>query len=154
MLRIFYLVFLGEVVTTFQGAQATSSAKALEFVDRQLIATCRDDAVGYCMYRNGGQHYQYCGDPMLGHFFFEPQEDVWCYATSLDANVCCGDAADCCQVKWKLVIGIMVGFSLLLTGAFCCLCCCIACLCGGSSKKVVRKVEIQTRIQHPDAFIA
>ena len=118
------------------------------------VDTCRNDDVGFCLYQRQGHYFQYCGDPTFGPYFLQAKADNWCHATSLETDICCGqDGAKCCEVKWNLVIGICVFFSVLATCGLCVLSCLVYVLCG-RSKKVVHHVEVEAKSQYPMAYVA
>lgn len=155
-LSLWMTLVIVSIIDTTSSAVAQQAQELLP-LERHLATTfvpCRNDDIGFCLYQSRGHYFQYCGDPTFGHYFFEPKADNWCHATSLETDICCGEnGEECCEVKWSLVIGLCVFFSVLLTCACCVLSCCVYILCG-RSKKVVHHVEVEAKPQYPMVYVA
>ena len=93
-------------------------------VHRRMAEQCTIDGIGACNFQENGEYYQDCGesDYFGADIIFKIKSDMWCFSKELDHDICCGDAVDCCDVKWWIAISIFVGCSLLFSLLCCGLC--------------------------------
>merc|ERR1712226_1710729 len=62
--------------------------------------------------------------------FAKRDDDMWCFSDDFQKDICCGDAFDCCDIKWGLIVLIIFAFVAVFTGCIimcCCLCTCCPC---------------------------
>lgn len=63
-------------------------------------------------------------DDCVGVFLKRTEDDDWCFDTTSQTAICCGDTMDCCEPNVGPLVGILLAFLILM-----CLCCALACYC-------------------------
>ena len=88
---------------------------------RMADQQCTMEGVGACVFVEDGEYYKDCGesDYWGADIIFKTKSDMWCFSDDLDQDICCGDAMDCCDIRWWIAVFMFVGLSILLS-IFCC----------------------------------
>mmetsp|Transcript_12334 Transcript_12334/g.23592 ORF Transcript_12334/g.23592 Transcript_12334/m.23592 type:complete len:181 (-) Transcript_12334:163-705(-) len=102
---------------------------------RMVDQQCTVEGIGACVFQENGEYYKDCGesDYWGADIIFKTKSDMWCFSDELDRDICCGDAMDCCDIRWWIAAFVFVGLSILLS--ICCCGLCILCNRCCSSKK-------------------